>query len=158
AEKDEVEAFGGGDAGGAQGVRDGLEVLRARRRQHDQPDAPIARPVQALGDAADATENRDVVSARRQPNRELLGEGLETAVSRRDPAGAEDGEAERGRHREARSTTGRAFATAPGGDASAIRMLRGSSIAEPAAARLRSSSMAMAIATASATHLARAVV
>ena len=67
-------------------VRNGLEILVAKRGQHDAMDTvPFRRPCFAAIDP-------DLMSALDEPCPQLRGEGLEAAVVRWDTAGAEYGE------------------------------------------------------------------
>ena len=72
-------------------VHDRVKILRRDRGQH--PDLRAAPVREARLRIARPRVHRHVVAPRGQPRRELLRQRLETAVSGRDAAGAEDADA-----------------------------------------------------------------
>ena len=80
--------------GGDEGVRQGVEVLVADGGQVVQAHAAVAASRMPL-----AAIDGDLVPARRQARGKLFGEGLEAAVTGRNAARAENGDAHRRRRR-----------------------------------------------------------
>ncbi len=91
ADEDGVKTFEGRVDAGEDPVHDGIEVLRRNGRKNTDPRAAPRRKVRLR--VARAGVHRDLVSARSQARRKLLGERLESAVTGGDPAGAENADA-----------------------------------------------------------------
>src|SRR5690349_2761839 len=75
---------------GEERMRESVEVLVTNRRQKAEKNPPVSAYVVLF-----AAINADDVAAIRQARRKLLGEGLKTAIARRNPSCSEDSDAHR---------------------------------------------------------------